>query len=307
MKSAGNLVKGRRGGVVWLGTAILVALIWLSSMNVWTTMLVNWAVVGLAYIGVKKIQRSLSGRDTIGAIGALGIVWIAIWVIGYWINESAALIAMANANSILISIGLTLLLAAGTTLWILSSAIPREAQDSKGNPIRVLKQSWGILKRDQGIGYYVFLGAVMHILAAYAGNSGGAGIQVVMGLTVAYTQLLMFDQTRYNRAATMYDKDRSAVSSRKAWRWVKSAILVLHTLLALFYILLYVAAGHWYWSWNTFFFIPLAWLMGGLYALIAWLVGLVKIVYYFVLALIILANAFLLGLILGLFGFHVIS
>jgi hypothetical protein len=302
-----SIVARRRGGVVWFGTAILIALLWWSSMNVWITTLVSWAVVGLAYICVKKIQRSLSGRDTIGAIGALGIVWIAVLVIGYWIDELAALIAMAYTHSILISIVLTLLLAVGITLWILSSAIPLEAQGAKSNPIRVLTQSWSILKRDHGIGYYVLLAAVMHVIAAHVGYSGGAGIQVVIGLAAAYTQLLMFDHTRYIRAATKCVKDHSEVSRKKAWRSVKSAIIILHTLLALFYILLYVAAGHWYWSWNTFLFIPLAWLIGGLYALLAWLVGLVKIIYYMVLALIILVNAILLGLIIGIFGVHVIS
>jgi hypothetical protein len=168
-----SVITRRRGGVVWLGAAILIALFWWSSMNVWITTLVNWAVVGLAYICVKKIQRSLSGRDTIGAIGALGIVWTAVLVIGYWNEELADLIAMAYTNSILISIVLTLLLAAGITLWILSSAIPLEAQGAKSNPIRVLTQSWNILKRDHGIGYYVLLAAVMHVIAAHVGYSGG--------------------------------------------------------------------------------------------------------------------------------------
>jgi hypothetical protein len=302
-----SVVARSKGGVVWLGTAILIAVVWWSSMNVWITTLVSWAVVGIAYIGVKRIQQSLSGRDTIGAIVALGIVWAAIWVIGYWINKLAALIAIADAYSILISIMLTLLLAAGITLWIMSSAIPREAQDAKSNPIRVFMQSGGILKRDQGIGYYALQAAVMHIIAVHVSYSAGAGIQVVIGLAAAYTQLLMIDHTRYLRAETQSIKDNSAVSRRKAWRLAKSAILIMHTLLALFYILLYVVAGHWYWSWNTFLFFPLAWLIGGLYALLAWLVGLVKIIYYMVLALIILVNAILLGLIIGIFGVHVIS
>lgn len=301
------IVAGRKGGVVWLGAAILVALIWWSSMNVWITTMVNWAVVGLAYIGVNRIKRSLNGRESVSAIGAFGIVWAVIWAIGYWINESAALIAVADAHSILISIGLTLLLAAGITLWILSSAIPREAQGAKSNPIRVITQSWGILKRDKGIGYYVLLAAVMHILAAHVGYSGNAGIQVIIGLAAAYTQLLMLDQTDYRGTTNRSDINSLEVRRRKAWRWAKIAILVLHTFLLLFYILLYAVADSGVWSLNTFWFFPLAWLMGCLYALFAWLVGLVKVIYYIVLSLIIVVNAIILGLILGVFGVHVIT
>lgn len=301
------IVAGRKGGVVWLGTAILVALIWWTSMNVWITTMVNWAVVGLAYIGVKRIQRSINGRGSVSAIGAFGIVWAVIWAIGYWINESAALIAVADAYSILISIGLTLLLAAGITLWILSSGIPREAQGAKSNPIRVIMQSWGILKRDQSIGYYVLLAAVMHILAAHAGYSGNAGIQVIIGLAAAYTQLLMLDQAGYKVTTNSSDINSLEVKRKKAWRWAKIAILVLHTFLLLFYILLYAVADSGVWNLNTFWLFPLAWLMGCLYALFAWLMGLVKVIYYIVLSLIIVINAILLGLIVGVFGVHVIT
>lgn len=296
--STGKRVMSRRGGFVWLITAILVALAWGSPMASWAAWLASWTIVGAAWVTVQTIQRQIGARQLVGAISAFASTMCLTWITGYFIKKYAILVAFGPPNSILLCVVLSLLLSLGASLWLISAFIPRAARGSNANPLRLLAKSWGQLKTDKGIWSPALLTGAAHIAAVTVGNSSSALIQVIVGLGAAYTQLFMYSQADRAITYAAVSDELTAMNKRRGWQLARKTLIVSHILFFLFYFFLFTIGE---WGWKALLYYPLAVAMGAFYALLAWLIARVKVIYFLVLLLIMLANAVLLGIMIALF------
>jgi hypothetical protein len=304
----------RRGGVIWLATAISVALTWWAPLGTWQTMFLTWVFVGLSYLIIKKIQSSLSFPETIGATSVLGVLWILAWNIGLLIDRCLALLSFesdpdtiifVHSYAILLCIAISLMIGGIAIVWLLSAVIPRSSIGIGTRPLSVLARSWLELKQNKRIWSAALLTAIIQVSAVMVAISGNRTIQTMMGLVIAYSQLIMIKNTEQKRVLhsvngnVMSDKQK-----RNVRNWSMAAIFSLHTLLFLFYFALFSIGGVWGLKAVTWYLLSLV--MGGLIALTAWLIGRMMIVYFLLLLLLLLVNAIMLGLIVGVYGVSII-
>lgn len=311
----------RKGGVVWLFVAILVAFIWQSPMALWPAFLVSWVIVGIAWISVKAMKRTLSGEDATAAIAALAIVAmfaVASGVIFAKLNSmlldsfvwDSLVLANASATetqptSLLICIALSLLMAGIAAAWLLSAVLPSAARNSGVNPFRLLLRSAKQLKGSGAAGPAIILAGSVVVAATMIAYDSGMPARIAMGLVIAYTQLRFMAQVERPKTDFSANGKRNPVrAGAKNKRVVLIALFSLHLVFSLFYIALY---GIWHgWGWAASIY-PLIWLSGALYALIAWLFAQVKVLYILLLIIISLACALLLGMIVGIYGMEILA
>lgn len=278
----------RRGGVVWLIVALLVAWEWGMGLPLSTTWFAGWVTVGIGWIIVKYVRSVLNleqaalGIFLFAAFSALGmIIWDTV-VNAVW---------LMHVHPILLCLAISLLLACGVLMLMISMVIPRAIQNDNNQPMAVISRAVNILRNHSPFWAQFAIVACVHLIMIVICYKYGAALQILAGLAAAYTQLFM--TVELERTIAIPSNDQLTAAHRtQSHRLTKLALFALHLVLSLFYLALAVVGE---WSWKALALYPLSWMFGVLFAIVAWLIGRVRLLYYVLLFALLVVNAAVLG------------
>ncbi|TFE28166.1 hypothetical protein [Cohnella luojiensis] len=289
---------------VWLLVAILVSVIWSSSMAFWAVGLCSWVIVGMAWITRHKLLGKLNRLECASAYTAYILIGGCGLLAGYLVYRFSYLILNpAPQNALLFCIAVSIWLSVLATLWAIAALIPSESRGTRADPIQAIANSWRRLKSDNRFWTSAFSVAGIQVIAVLVGYSAGGIWQVIAGLTSAFAQVTMFKQAEYAKIASAI---RAPVSTQgnNLHRKALIVLIVLESFVVLFYICLSYLSSY---SAAPLFKYLSGFVVGGGLVAISWLFGRVKILYYLLMSVVFLACALLLGMIVSLIGMNMLD
>ncbi|KIL35902.1 hypothetical protein SD71_10990 [Cohnella kolymensis] len=291
---AAKVSSSRRGGIVWLIVALLVAWEWGADFPVSTTWFAGWLTAGTGWMLVKYVRSVLNFKHA-----ALGILLFAAFTglaMIFWDTVGNPVWHM-QIHPILLCLTISLLLACGVLFLMISMVIPSPLQDGKGWPLAVISRAVSILRNCKPVWAQFAIVASVHLIMIVICYKYGAAVQILAGLAAAYTQLLMTAEMERTIAVTSNNR-LSPAHREQTHRVAKLAIFTLHLVVSLFYLVLAFVGE---WSWKAQALYPLSWAVGALVAVVCWLVGRIRLLYYVLLFALLVVNAAVLGAIFFVF------
>jgi hypothetical protein len=300
MHTSDVTIRSRSGGVMWLAVLISIGCLWGSPLAIWPTLLISWTTCNIAFIIIRCNQRYISSSNCISSILLTAGAAIGAAFIGYGVNQCALKIEIGADYTIGYAILLSLLLAAGLFLMLLTSVLARSAAESGNRPSQIIIQAYRIVRSDTRVWPLGNLLSMMYMLAIVSAYPFGSAMQSVIGMLAAYAQARMLGElSRATIREDRADRTMNVRSKHHARKLNLIAIVALQLIVISFYVALGSIGGEAI-RWSMLLDYPLAWISGIVIALIAWLIGLYRPIYILVIVSITILNLIMLGIIIGI-------
>lgn len=237
MPVEGSIQGKREGGSIWLVALIVVGALWATPIDLWHKLLLNWALICLAFASVRCKQRYLSRREAIGSVTLTFTVTAIAWLLGFVIERRATDAIQYSDNEVGNLFVLASLIALCVILWLMSAIWIRASAESGGAPARTLATVWSRLSTEAAVWSFGLVVILLHQVLLSVAFTDFIVVRMACGIVLSLVQIRMlsvFNGGDSLRSSRLPDPVRK--------NFIRDLGLV-GAMLGLFYILLSAVGG----------------------------------------------------------------